>query len=337
MKNQNYKSRFKIIPFWVVTFLIFFHFRYLNEARAQSLSLNLYPPLLEVTIQPGKSITQVYKLANSGESDLILTCSIIPFVPTGELGNINLDNSQPSNWPSSSWFSFQNADLSLGEKFLLKAGKTQEIVLKIKIPQSAPEDDYYQTLLFETTPENYSGRFPGSQAQVKIGANILVTVSQTGEPLKRAKIEQFALVNSRFFNRNSKFFFIDSFTPVKFLFRLKNIGRVFFKPMGTISVKGWFGQKESLDLLPENVLVNSIRQIQCQAKETFGPCSISNKFFLGSYTVFLEFGLDQPSQDYTQKITFIALPLKLFIAILLIIILLYTIKNKLKLVLDKVK
>jgi len=314
--------------------LIFCVFPWPSGARAQALSLGIYPPLLEITIQPGKSITQVYKLSNGGETDLAMTSLIVPFEPSDEFGNIKLLSESGSvsfrsnSVPFRNWFSFQNADLALGQKFILKSGKTQEIVLKIGIPKNALEDDYYSTLIFETTApaEALGGGGSTAQAQAKIGANILLTVSQTGEPLKKAEIIEFRL-------RRQGYSFtglIDSFDKAEFLLRVKNTGKAFFKPQGSITTTGWFGQKYILDLLPENVLVNSIRQIQCQMDDRVTPCQLPAKFLLGPYRAKMEFGLDKVSDDYTAETIFWAIPAKLIIALLTTIFILSIIKSKLK-------
>jgi len=37
-----------------------------TQARAQTTSLSIWPPLVEAMIQPGKSVTKVYRLKNAG-------------------------------------------------------------------------------------------------------------------------------------------------------------------------------------------------------------------------------------------------------------------------------
>jgi len=335
MKIENWKLKIILISlsfaFWVSGISA-------SKVSAQGLSLGIYPPLLEVTIQPGKSITQVYKLSNGGETDLAMTSLIVPFEPSDEFGNIKLLSESGSvsfrsnSVPFRNWFSFQNADLALGQKFILKSGKTQEIVLKIGVPKDAKEDDYYLTLLFETLPaqagtapaEALGGGGSTAQTQAKIGANILLTVSQTGEPLRQAEILEFRI-------KNNKFRIVDSFDKAEFLLRVKNTGKAFFKPIGTITITGWFGQKYILDLLPENVLVNSIRQIQCQMDDRVTPCQLPEKFLLGPYRARMEFGLDKVSDDYTAETIFWAIPAKLILALLTTIFILFIIKNRLKL------
>ena len=318
-------SKLKSFAFCAVVLSFAFLVLSLSEAKAQTLSLSLYPPLLEVMIQPGKAITQVYKLANQGEVDLAMTSKVISFEPSDELGNIQISHqsSVVSHQSFLSWFSFQNANLGLGDKFLLKAGQEQEVVLKIKIPEKTLEDDYYLTLLFETIPGVFMGNQSAAQAQAKIGSNVLITVSQSGKPLKKAEIVEFSLQSSVF-----GLPIIDSFDKPQFRLRVKNTGKAFFKPMGKIETTGWLGQKFFLDLLPENVLVNSLRQIRCQVNEEPGACQLNSRFLLGPYQAKVEFGLDEVAADYLAETTFWVLPWKLFLGTLTAVFSLILIKSR---------
>jgi len=289
----------------------------------QSLSLSLTPPLLEITIQPGRSITQVYKISNQGETDLALTSQIVPFQPADEFGHI-LPVGTTSKFKIQNWFSFQNTNLDLGQKFLLPAGQKQEIVLKLKIPENTPEGDYYAALFFATLPEVFLGGQSATQAQAKIGSNLLITVSRDGQPLKKAKITEFRLQKCLFrlplpVGKEKKWCLIDSFDQPEFLLRLQNTGRAFFKPMGRLTVTGWLSQKYLLELLPENVLVDSLRQIRCQFDNQPGSCRLNSRFLLGPYQAKVEFGPDRVSVDYTATTSFLALPFKLSLGLIVII------------------
>lgn len=328
--NNNLKKGFLKISVLALSFLCSFlitGFCHLNKVRAQSLELGLYPPLLEVMIKPGKSITQVYKIINNSDIDLILKSKIVSFQAADDLGGIQLlENQTPSL--SLEWFSFQNADLNLNDQFILKAGGDQQIVLKIKIPEDAPEDDYYLTLLFENQLEPMLG-LSASQAQIKIGANILLTVSNNGEPLKKAEIEAFSLDNALF--KIGSYSFIDSFSQPRFILKVKNIGKTLFKPMGTITVSGWTKQKYLLDLLPENIITQSNRQLHCFSTINNQPvnCTLTpnwqTKLLIGNYQAQVNFGLDKISDDFQGNLQFIALPFSLlgvtlFLVIVLIVI-----------------
>jgi len=293
-----------------------------TNAIAQSLGLGIYPPLLEVTIMPGKSITQVYKLTNSGEIDLMMTSAMYAFEPSDETGGVKLISDTQSLQPI--FFDFLNANLKLGQTFPLPAGETQEVVLIIKVPETATEKDYYATLLFQTNPMASLGGLSTSQTQTKIGGNLLLTVSRTGEPFKKAIIEEFRLSNC------SQFCFIDSFTPPQFLLKIKNAGHSYFKPFGKITLKGWLKQEESLDLLPQNILSDSTREIQCQIDDQVAPCQTKSKFLIGPIRAKVEFGLDDLSSQYHQEFRFIALPIKLTMALFALTIILWLIKMRME-------
>ncbi len=227
MKKESILYIIRKLPLPLI-FLLFFTKPHC--VRAQSISLSIYPPLLEVMMQPGKSITQVYKISNDGDTDLVLDSVVVPFRVADEYGNVALGDSQSQGDPAKqalensqflSWFYFQNADLSLWQKFVLKAGKTQGIVLKIKVPENALEDDYYVTFLFQTIPQEVTGQNFDAQTQAKIGGNILLTVSKTGEPPKKAEIAEFSLANPLL--QIGRLFFIDSFDSPVCTLRLANL------------------------------------------------------------------------------------------------------------------
>src|SRR3989304_6675086 len=60
-----------------------------TQVRAQTTSLAIWPPLFEATIQPGKSITQVYQLKKPAD-DTTVTVSVVPFSASDEFGHLNL-------------------------------------------------------------------------------------------------------------------------------------------------------------------------------------------------------------------------------------------------------
>lgn len=300
-----------LLIYWVIGLLGY-------SAYAQFLGLGIYPPLLEVTIMPGKTITQVYKLSNPGEVDLMMTSSIVSFEPSDETGSIKFVEDPERLKPIS--FAFLNANLRLGQTFPLPAGGTQEVVLIIKVPETAPEKDYYATLLFQTAPMKGYGTLSATQTQAKIGANLLITVSRTGKPIKKATVEEFKLFN---------WYIIDSFTQPEFFIKIKNAGHSYFKPLGNITLRGWFNQTETLELLPQNILSGFSREIQCQIDDKVGPCQGTFKFLVGPFRAKLEFGLDDFSSQYQKEIRFIAIPIKLVLGLFILVIILGLIRAKL--------
>jgi hypothetical protein len=300
-------------------------------AKAQTLSLSLWPPILEVIIMPGKAITQAYTITNSGEETIINT-KILPFEPNGEHGNIILQPGQGLSL-SGPQFSFDNANLSLGKPFRLKSGEVAQVILKIRIPENCPEDDYYDTLLFETQPGAKIGQSVSRQAGT-IGGNLLLTVSKDGQPLRKGEMVEFSLrkcLSLPIFN----FCLIDSLDPTEFRLRIKNTGRAFWKPAGKILINSFLGQKGEIQILPENILSQASRQIngQCQSEEKIYPCPLNwqPKFLFGPYRARAELaisGLEE--KKISAQINFLALPFKLLLAVIIAIFGLILIKNRLK-------
>ncbi|MCX6816260.1 MAG: hypothetical protein NTZ93_00060 [Candidatus Beckwithbacteria bacterium] len=294
-----------------ITFIIFIIFINViirpKTATAQTLSLSIWPPILEAVIQPGKAITQVYKLQNLGD-DVIIKASIVPFEPADELGRITLKKSDPIP----DFFSLQNANLpELPATFPLKSGQTQELVLKISLPASAIEADYPVAFLFESTAQGLiSGS--GTTTLASIGSNILLTVSRTGQLSPLAKIAQFS----------AKLIY-DSFEPISFQLLLQNTSSTRLKAVGQIEIKNIFGGvSATIPLREDNVLANSSRQLQ---PETNVPSLI-----FGRFTAKASITPKDTTNTISQTLTFYVLPYKILLAVFILSAILLLTKNKLK-------
>jgi len=143
---------------------------------------------------PGKSITQVFKIYNQSEIPLILETKLVIFEPKGEKGEITLK--QEPTGGERNWFSFLNKKSGTWRPIQSPAQKARKRFLVINLPSSAPEGDYYYTLLAQTVPEE---RFSGNSiAQVKIGANVLLTISKGKKEEQNISIASFRIKNTLF-------------------------------------------------------------------------------------------------------------------------------------------
>lgn len=309
-KVKSYNSKFKVIKLLVNFGLLTatLHFAlctlHLSKANAQSLSLSLWPPLLEVMVQPGKTVTQVYKLTNNSDRELQITPQVFPFEPVGDKGQIKiLVPNNKATKPQSSFFSFENAEFD--QAFPIAIGQTKELVLKISIPKDTPQKDSYFTLLFSSSELPQSDQSESSSV-AQIGSNILLTVSRTGLPSPSGKILEFSVPK-----------IIDSFSPVNFKLVLQNDGSSFWKPFGEIKISGMLKQNEKLPLLEQNVLGNSFRQM------TIAP--FRSRLAIGQFKADLKFSLNEDGQSLSQTVFFWYLPYKLLIALvsLLVIFILF--------------
>lgn len=285
-------------------------------SAAAPTSLSLSPPLLEAVVKPGRAITQAYRVANLGSSDLYLRARVVPFTPAGQQGLVKLE---PLFGKSKSFlFSLQNADLGLGETFFLPAGDSRQLVLSIATPEEAADTDGYFTFLLEQSEE---GEFvvpaSGATARFKIGSNILLTVSRDGSLRFKGGIADFAARPG----------WSDVFTPVKLVLTAENTGRSFFQTKGEIKILDMFGrEKKVLDLRPDNVLAGSRRRLSCLPAGEESGCSFSS-LVPGRYRAVARFSpgglLDEerpagaPKAVYTRTVYFWRLPIKLGLALLI--------------------
>lgn len=297
--NKPFGGRFRVILFISVTFCVLLIRA--TTTWAQTLSLSIYPPLLEVMAQPGRTVTQVYKLTNNSDQELQITPRIFPFKPQGENGEIKikfLQTQEPTQ--KDLVFSFESGE-KFNQAFRVAVGQTKELTLRIRVPRTLPENDFYYTLLFSTALSDDQHGQSTTSSVTQIGSNILITVSKFGKPTLLARILEFSTPK-----------IIDSFSPVTFNIRLENWGKTLWKPFGKIKITGILKQKGEITLLEQNVMANSSRRLLI---DPFKP-----HFPLGPFKAFLEFTLNETGPKLSSEIVFWYLPYKLFAAILSIII-----------------
>jgi hypothetical protein len=317
IKSQIIKSKgfvwnlknWLFIGTWSLKIVIFFllfplsHYLLSMPARAQSFSLGIYPPILEVMIMPGKTITQKYELSN-GENKITLTPKIVVFTPTGEKGNVQFPDDSKEIETLKKWFSFENTAIEFDKPFILNPNEVKSTLLKISIPPAAAEKDYYLTLMFSSEPQPQT-RGSGVYQVGVIGSNLLVTVSKDGKPLKQGEVAEFKLNGLRI---------IDSFDSPTYIIRLKNSSKTYWKPFGKIATTGLIGQKWEQELIPDNILGNSIREIQVSTP------SANPKFLIGPYQAKIEFVPDQEEAKISQTISYFAFPFKGLLGVVIAVI-----------------
>lgn len=273
--------------------------------HAQSVSLGLYPPILQVMIQPGKSLTQVYKVNNFGDP-VIVSSEVKAFMPEGETGTINLvdcERIEVIGCESLGWFSIQNADLSLGDPFFLGSGRNQEAVLKITVPDYASEGDYYNTLLF-TTQAPPQGPEKRSRATATIGSNILITVSKDGNPTREIKIVEFSAKSVG----ASGLPIFDSFIEIPVTLKVQNTGTAYTSVKGKLALTGFPGLKADYKIPAQNILAGKTRLLSISPNQEFS-LTLPPGFYLGRYNLTTEVENEDGTVKKAQT-SFFALPIK---------------------------
>ena len=140
MEHRTYKTIYKYLIIFLSLVSCFMF--YVPYSAAQQVSLSLSPPHLETVIKPGKTILIAYTLQNYGDPTVI-TARVLPFIPQDNNGDVSIKDS----FEGPIRFSLENADIQLEKPFFLRPQQSQQLLLRIRIPEGAPEQDYYYTRL----------------------------------------------------------------------------------------------------------------------------------------------------------------------------------------------
>jgi len=304
-KQINLKLFFVIFAYFFICLFV-----YSINVNAQQVSLSISPPLLELFIKPGKSIMVAYKLGNLGDPAFI-NLKILPFEAKDNLGNIRIK----PEFEGPVRFSLDNSDLQLEQPFFLKAGGSQQILLRIRIPENIADGDFYYSLLAETAPPTASEGIGSARAKATIGSNILVTISNSGNIDIKPRVVLFS-TRGRVF---------DSADKIPVVLTIENKGKNMIKPEGQIILKGNFGETAKYDIISKNILAESQRlleatpsaQINCDDNRRteqvcmFPASLLLSGFFIGKYNLSTQISFGENSPTIFGSTTFFAFPFKI--------------------------
>lgn len=300
--NAKFSARKLLIGLLVFIGIYWYLFGIPCAVSAQEVSLSITPPITEITIQPGKSFSQVFTVKNDG-IPVVVVPKVIPFVPLDSEGHVELIEDANSINFFSNWFSFDPSPISLGTTV------SHDFKLVITPPPSGiDEKDYYFTFLIETENDNNLG-IDGSASLARIGANVLINISKDGNPNKKASIIDFSAPK-----------IIDSFSGLTYKVVIGNSGVSFFKPVGTITVNQVFGSTTTLGLAPLNILMGSSRKIPCLVGQALVSCSLPGNFLIGLYKANLSFTVDGSGGNIVKQTYTFAFPFSIILVIIVIFV-----------------
>ena len=287
---------------------------------AADFELAIYPPLLRVNIKPGKNITQVFKIDNLSSEPKTLVARLIPFTDSDRFGNPILDPSFQAKWLE--YFTLANSEIELGKPFEIGAGQSDQLIVSLAIPQSAPLKDLYATLLISTYSNNIDTSLLGSNLKASIGSNLLITVNNQLSPATLLKIIDFAPEQGTYFKLGD-IYVMDSITPSTFYATASNEGDFTAETKGLFKIQTASGKPIQLQsILPQYVIAGSQRKLINGSSEDFNfTPSIS---LIGSFLAQIEIHSD--NVNTSSQINIIFLPFKIIfglavgISLLLIII-----------------
>jgi len=281
-----------------------------TTANAEKLHVSVYPPQVEIVIKPGKSLLQAIDLKNNGDT-MVFSTSILSFEPSDDQGGRVFKDKAEGPLR----FSLENSQMGLGDKFVLKSREKTQALLKIRAVENAPEGDYYYTLFFVADPP--VTQTTAGLGRSYIGANILVSVTNSGNMPIEGKIAQLQVIPRYSLSLFGKTFtIVESNDEVPVVVKIANTGQFMVTPQVTLKLVSSLGKSETKKLFPANVLKNSQRLM---VQEEFPECkrckipvsTVFKGWFFGKYTVSAAMTFEFADKKIYATTEFWAFPIRL--------------------------
>lgn len=258
-------------------------------------ALEIAPPLLTLSANPGETIKTELNLRNISGSKLLVKGQLNDFTANGEDGTpkIIFDESTDNPYSMRSW-------IKPLPTLTATPREIRKLPVIITVPKDAAPGGYYSVIRFTATPPDLEDT--GVSLSASLGSLVLMRVK--GEAKENLAIEEFTV------GQNDKAGTLFESTPINFKVRLKNTGTVHQQPAGYAEIKDMFGKKVAIVNInqpPRNILPGSIRKFNAP----LDSATIGKKMLFGRYTADLKLTYGSKSQPLSSSLTFWVVPYKL--------------------------
>lgn len=261
--------------------------------------LEISPPLIELSANPGQTITANIRIRNVTRGELVVNGKADDFGAKGEEGEpqLLLDEKEAGPYSLKFW-------VPQVPSFRLVPGEVKTAQVNIVVPANAEPGGHYGVIRFTGTPPELEGT--GVSLSASIGTLVLLKVS--GEISENLSVEEF------FASYNGKKGGFFETGPITLTERLRNTGSVHVKPVGYVEVFDLFGKR--IAQLPisnpaRNVLPDSVRKFEQK---------IDRKNLFGPYKAKFSADYGNGKKLESKVMTFWVVPYKLILLIVLILI-----------------
>lgn len=284
------------------------------KSEAQSQSLSIYPPVMEVQTTPPSSPTAPIVIHNNNVEDVSLKIELIPIKQADATGQILL---QPELISKGFYAYYADriqflVDDKKTETIELEALETKEVILNINLEKGDPPGDYYYSVVFISEAKE-PDQTSTSSIPAGIATNLLLSIG----PKSQASGGIIEFTTSTFKNSG----------PVEFSLKLHNASRHLIEPQGSIEIFDLFGKKVGVvEVLPQFILSNSDRYLIDLSQATgearlafdndYKPKIVWPEMFLmGFYKANAHIQLEENGKKIEAVTYFLAFPLYAFFAL----------------------
>jgi hypothetical protein len=278
-----------------------------QQSASAGQALEIAPPVLQLTANPGEVIQTKIVLRDISSSSLLVTNEINDFTAQGEDGTpkVITDTTEKSPYSIIDW-------IKPISNLTLKSKQLQNLPVTITVPKNAAPGGYYGVIRFTATAPAIDKS--GVALSASLGAMVFIRVK--GDAKESMNIEEFYA--SKDDDRGS---FFDSI-PIDLIVRIKNGGNVHEQPVGRILITDMFGKPTvnvNVNLEGRNVLPGTIRRFE----QPVDKSALGNRVMFGLYTANLTMKYGSSNQTVTKTIHFWIIPWKLILSAIVVLIVLF--------------
>lgn len=310
MKIKNLKLKITASAFCALLFALCSMLCAPSIARAQGLSLGVFPPIIEVEATPPAQLKVPVTIQNSGDSTVDLDVLLKPFTQNKD-NNGQVEYLTPNQLNYSDPLIFQRIKMTDGANQItsltLAPQQQKTISLSINIPNNEPPGDYYFSILF-ISKGSLVDQQNATSVSGGIATNVLLTVGPKGDAY--GALQEFSAP-----------VFVTG-GPVPFTISVLNLSRFFITPVGQILITNMYNQIiGKVNLLPVNILSNTTRYIPDTTQSSLTQAIWPEKVLFGWYSAHVTLALTPNGPILHKTIYFFALPWQFLIGFILVIIL----------------
>ncbi len=218
--------------------LLFFTHNKVHGQQAGSSNIELSPAKINITVDPGESFTQTFRIGNYSGSAQTLYIFMRDFTVINEQGTPDFfENSQldeeARKFALSQWVDLPVSSVDIPNNVVA------EVDAIINIPEDAEAGGHYGAFFVQTQAPEAQGTAIGSVVQI----TSLMLINVPGDIEENITITSAATDKSVYFEENPK---------ITFTTLLKNEGSVHGIPVGAFNVSGGKGAKEKAIIYNQN-------------------------------------------------------------------------------------
>ncbi len=250
------------------------------SAQQNKIGLSITPLSFDLSLKPGENKTNTVYLTNLSNEQVEIAVEPRNFFAKGENGDITLTKDAIA-YALSSWVNVSPNHVIMPPK------EKVEFRFTINVPDKPEPGGHFGAIIFSTVPKKDLKKSAAYLTQ-EIGA--LIFVKTPGDIKEKASIASFTPGNSFY-----------EFGPVNFITRVKNDSNIHIRPTGSVTITDMLGNKETINVEPENVLPGAIRRLQA---------GWNKNLLFGKYKAEVKLTYGTKGETLTAQTSFWAFPVR---------------------------